>query len=95
MNYVRQGYQEMAFNDDLDLEENIYVSKDGKLCTLYTQCAGEVFFNNIEIHKHPIYKYKFYIINDRDENLYEVLQDDIDELGVNAPATLIREVIEA
>ena len=51
MNYVRQGYQEMAFNDDLDLEENIYVSKDGKLCTLYTQCAGEVFFNNIEIYE--------------------------------------------
>ena len=94
MNYVRQGYQEMAFNDDLDLKENIYLSKDGNLCTLHKNCDGEVFFNNLTIHKTPLYEYKYYIINDKYENLYEVLVDDIDELGVNAPATLIREVIE-
>ena len=103
MNYIRHGLQEMGFNSDINPEKGIYVSEQGVLGTLtlikFKKYAGELLekeysFNKIKRHINPKNNCRSYIIKDCEGNIYEVLQNDIYELGVNAPATLIREVIE-
>jgi len=94
MNYIRHGLQEMGFNDDLNLDRIYYVKDDAEFYIFLGHIKGEPFFEKIKRHIDPQNNCKSYIINDREGNIYEVLQNDIDELGVDAPATLIREVIE-